>query len=49
LRGWPPWGRPPQAIAKAKSDDFMIDLIYVAAVALIFVVGELYAWWCEKL
>jgi hypothetical protein len=28
---------------------FMIDLIYVAAVALIFVVGELYAWWCEKL
>jgi len=28
---------------------FMIDLVYVAVMALIFVVGELYAWWCEKL
>jgi len=27
----------------------MIDLIFVAVMALIFVVGELYALWCEKL
>jgi hypothetical protein len=29
--------------------NFMIDLIFVAVMALIFVVGELYALWCEKL
>jgi hypothetical protein len=27
----------------------MIDLIYVAVVALFFVAGEVYAHWCEKL
>ena len=35
--------------ANHRKAKFMIDLVYVAAVALIFVVGELYAWWCEKL
>ena len=28
---------------------FMTDLIFVAVMALIFVVGEVYAHWCEKL
>jgi hypothetical protein len=28
---------------------FMIDLVYVAIMVLIFVVGELYACWCGKL
>jgi hypothetical protein len=27
----------------------MTDLIFVAVMALIFVVGEVYAHWCEKL
>jgi hypothetical protein len=28
---------------------FMTDLIFVAVMALIFVVGQVYAHWCEKL
>ena len=28
---------------------FMTDLIFIAVMALIFVVGQLYAHWCEKL
>jgi hypothetical protein len=28
---------------------FMTDLIFVAVMALIFVAGEVYAHWCEKL
>jgi len=27
----------------------MTDLIFIAVMALIFVVGQLYAHWCEKL
>jgi hypothetical protein len=42
-------GRHGASAASHRKAKFMIDLIYVAAVALIFVVGELYAWWCEKL
>jgi hypothetical protein len=28
---------------------YMTDLIYIGIIALIFVAGELYAHWCEKL
>jgi cbb3-type cytochrome oxidase subunit 3 len=27
----------------------MIDLIFIAVIALFFVAGQLYAHWCEKL
>jgi len=27
----------------------MLDLIFIAVIALFFVAGELYAHWCEKL
>jgi len=27
----------------------MTDLIFVAVMAVVFVAGELYAWWCEQL
>jgi hypothetical protein len=33
----------------SKKTNLMTDLIFVAVMALFFVAGELYAWWCEKL
>ena len=35
--------------ARLNRDLFMTDLIFIAVMALVFVAGELYAHWCEKL